>query len=85
MIGKGAAPAFVLDKRNLRHAWQFAMPSKAPAGVSEQGMGQGTYNGVSNVKSVVGIVGSAHVGGIIREWETASNLDQITTLLEKER
>ena len=61
------------------------MPSEAPQGVSLEGLGLGTYTGVKDAKTVVGIVGSAHVGGILREWDSADQQEKLTELLEKKR
>ena len=32
--------------------------------------------------TVVAVVGSAHVGGIVREWKRASDLKQLSELLK---
>ena len=37
---------------------------------------------LKGVKSIVAVVGSAHVGGIQREWEGASDLQQLSLLLK---
>ena len=61
------------------------MPSEAPEGVSSPGLGLGTYKGLSDVKNVVGVVGSAHVGGILREWESAAEQEKLTELINRKR
>ena len=61
------------------------MPSQAPEGVSLKGLGVGTYEGVPGTKAVVAVVGSAHVGGILREWENADQQDKLTELISKQR
>jgi hypothetical protein len=82
--GGAASPAFVLDTIEDRHAWQYAMPGDAPAGCSKPGCGLGEYRGVAGPRAVVGVVGSAHVGGIVREWKQSQDLDRLSQLLNHE-
>lgn len=79
--GRAASPAFVLDTSGDRHTWQYAMPEGAPAGCVTPGGGLGTYRGVAGPRAVVAVVGSAHVGGIVREWSQAADLDRLSQLL----
>ena len=79
--GKGASPAYVLDTSDERHTWQYVMPRDATAGCSRFGGGLGEYKPVESPKAVVAVVGSAHVGGIIREWPEADDLSKLSELL----
>jgi len=36
---------------------------------------------VAGPRAVVAVVGSAHVGGIVREWSQAADLDRLSQLL----
>ena len=80
--GRGASPAYILDTSEERHSWQYAMPADSPAGCSRSGCGLGEYMPIEDANSVVAIVGSAHVGGIRREWESASAVEDLSHLLE---
>ena len=58
------------------------MPEDAPAGCSTLGGGLGAYKGIEGPRAVVAVVGSAHVGGIVREWRQAEDLDRLSQLLK---
>lgn len=53
------------DKVVLR----YMMPESGPRRCAPMGQGDGEYKPIQGVRSVVGIVGSAHVRGMIKEWE----------------
>ena len=57
------------------------MPTDPPEGCSVSGCGLGQYEPVKTASAVVGIVGSAHVGGIVREWQNAADQEQLSRLL----
>lgn len=82
--GAGASPAFVLDTQDSRHAWQYAMPADSPTGLSTKGIGLGEYRAVEGPESVVAVVGSAHVGGIVREWQDIRDISGLSELLGSE-
>lgn len=64
--------------------WRYGMPQRAPEGCTVLGYGDGEYKAAAPIKAVVGVVGSAHVAGIVREWESAGNLDRLTELQSRE-
>ena len=81
VAGSSASPGFILDTSEERHAWQYAMPSNAPAGVSQPGNGLGEFTPAKAPSAVVAVVGSAHVGGIVREWQAAQDASRLSELL----
>lgn len=83
--GTGASPAFVLDTSKERHAWHYVMPKAAPEGCASVGSGDGQYQAAKGVRAVVGVIGSAHVGGIVAEWSRASDQERLAELLRDEK
>lgn len=49
--------------------WRYVIPEGGPAAAAPPGYGDGEYQPAGSVSSVVAIVGTAHVRGIVREWE----------------
>ena len=82
VAGSGASPAYILETSDERHAWHYAMPKDAPEGCSVSGCGLGEYVPMKNASAVVGVVGSAHVGGIVREWQDAADQEKLSRLLK---
>ena len=67
--GRPSAPAYVLDSAGGRQAWRYMQPKMPANGDPLVGYGDGCYADMSEPpKAVVAIVGTAHVGGIVREW-----------------
>ncbi|KAG2492108.1 hypothetical protein HYH03_009599 [Edaphochlamys debaryana] len=67
----GVVPAFVLDQVDGRSVWRFGSPAGAPARAAPTGLGDGELGAAAGVRSVVGVIGSAHVRGMIRRWNDA--------------
>jgi hypothetical protein len=65
------APAYVADEANGQLVWRYAMARDAPEGSAPKGLGEGEYLPPAGAKNVVVVVGTAHVRGMCREWETA--------------
>lgn len=61
-------PAYVRDIVGGQLVWRFMMPENAPPATAPVGLGDGAFKPLKGARSVVGIVGSAHVHGMIREW-----------------
>jgi hypothetical protein len=66
-------PAFVRDKDpgTGRPLWRFMMPEQGPLISAPQGLGDGAVQPLKSARAVVGIVGSAHVRGMVREWSSS--------------
>lgn len=70
--------------------WRYAMPAGAPALTAPPGRGDGevvelTGNGAGGpVSRVVGVVGSAHVRGMVREWQQHVAQQDVSELLTLE-
>lgn len=62
------SPAYVRDEQDGRQVWRFMMPEQAPAQAAPAGLGDGAYKPLKGARAVVGVIGSAHVRGMIREW-----------------
>jgi hypothetical protein len=66
------APAYVADDAGGQLVWRYAMPSGGPSGAAPAGLGEGEYGPPpGGARSVVVVVGTAHVRGMCREWEAA--------------
>jgi len=76
-------PEFVRDDQQGRVVWRYMMPVGAPPGSAPAGLGDGCVQPLERVHTVVGIVGSAHVPGMIREWQQSlQNPGDVSMLLE---
>uniref|UniRef100_A0A7S0RDT8 Uncharacterized protein n=1 Tax=Chlamydomonas leiostraca TaxID=1034604 RepID=A0A7S0RDT8_9CHLO len=62
-------PAYVRDEVNGQTVWRLMMPENGPMASAPAGSGDGEFKPLKGVKSVVGVIGSAHVRGMIREWD----------------
>ena len=63
------------------------MPEAGPEEATPSGNGDGQYKPVQAPGTVLAIVGSAHVRGILREWEAVARegyLQQLRGLLKPE-
>jgi hypothetical protein len=49
-----------------------AVHTGAPAAAAPQGLGDGAYTPLRGVQRVVAVVGTAHVRGMVREWQVAT-------------
>lgn len=58
------------------------MPTDAPTGCFQSGSGIGDLVPLRGASNVVAVVGSAHVGGLVRMWESASDLTHLSELLK---
>jgi len=81
-----AAPAFVagtLPSGQL--VWRYMMPKDGPAGSAPKGLGDGAYAPLTGPKAVVGVIGSAHVRGMCKQWEeSVKEAGQVEELLKVE-
>jgi hypothetical protein len=72
---EGGTPAFVRRAgADGREAFQYAMPQGASSGVCPPGRGDGSYAlpAGGGGKTVVAVVGTAHVRGIVKVWQAAA-------------
>ncbi len=65
----GVAPAFVLGEVEGQLLWRYMVPEGGPLGSAPQGSGDGAFRPLEGVAAVVGVVGSAHVHGMVNEWQ----------------
>ncbi len=70
--GEGGAPSAVL---------QYAMPVGGDQEACPPGAGAGQYAPLAGPRSVVAVVGTAHVRGMIRQWKAAQADAAIKPLL----
>lgn len=73
----GASPAFIQDIVDGKVVLRYMMPENGPRRSAPMGQGDGEYQPVKGVKSVVAVVGSAHVRGMIKEWERLEQLGNV--------
>ena len=61
------------------------MPKDGPAGSAPKGLGDGAYAPLTGPKAVVGVIGSAHVRGMCKQWEeSVKEAGQVEELLKVE-
>ncbi|GLI59093.1 hypothetical protein VaNZ11_000782 [Volvox africanus] len=77
----GVAPAYVFDEIDGKAVWRYAMPEGGPQRSAPQGLGDGALLGLRGVSAVVGVVGSAHARGMLREWPEALQNHDVSSLL----
>jgi hypothetical protein len=65
----GVAPALVLGEVEGQLLWRYMVPEDAPLGSAPKGSGDGAFGPLEGVAAVVGVVGSAHVHGMVNEWQ----------------
>lgn len=83
--GLPASPAYIKDQDQGRTVWRYTMPEGGPEEATPSGNGEGEYKPEQAPKSLVAVVGSAHVRGILREWEKVSHeayLQQLQEILK---
>lgn len=67
------APALIADMgADGVPIWRYTVGKNGPQGVCPLGEGDGTYAALPAVSAVVAVVGTAHVRGIVREWDVAA-------------
>lgn len=71
--GLPASPAYIVDSNQGRTVWRYVMPEGGPEEAAPAGNGDGKYKPVQAPKAVLAVVGSAHVRGILKEWEAVSS------------
>lgn len=73
--GTGGSPAFIADNTATEAVWQYMMPKEpVDSDACPKGHGSGLYFGHDNTQSIVAVVGTAHVRGIVAELEKLSGL-----------
>ncbi|GIL65992.1 hypothetical protein Vafri_19622 [Volvox africanus] len=77
----GVAPAYVFDEIDGKAVWRYAMPEGGPQRSAPQGLGDGALLGLRGVSAVVGVVGSAHARGMLRDWPEALQNNDVSSLL----
>lgn len=91
----GVAPAFVSDTSSGssssspaggsdRRVWRYMMPDGGTQGSAPAGLGDGAFEPLPGVASMVAVVGTAHVRGMIREWKACVANTDVTELLKVE-
>lgn len=70
--GDGGAPVAVL---------QYAMPVGGEPRACPTGAGAGQYQALPGPRAVVAVVGTAHVRGLIRQWQAAQGDVSLRSLL----
>lgn len=82
---QGLTPAFVLTAAggggDAAAVLQYAMPVGGAPGACPHGAGAGQYQPQPGPRTVVAVVGTAHVRGMIREWPAAQADPSIAPLL----
>lgn len=71
MSGTGLCPAFVLDRVDGQPIWRLMQAQDGTPEVSPVGFGDGAYQPLPNVQTVVKIVGTTHVQGMVQRWADA--------------
>lgn len=75
-------PTFVRREVDGQMVWGYMVPEAAPAGSAPSGLGDGAFKPLPGVRSIVGVVGSAHVRGMVREWNTCVKDTNVEDLLK---
>ena len=82
--GKPAGPALVHGQDDQgRHRWRYLMPENSPPGASWLGSGEGVYQPLPAPQRIVAIVGSAHVRGMLHEWEQPQSDSSMQAVLDR--
>jgi hypothetical protein len=69
--GAAFSPVYARSEVEGQTVWQYLMPDGAPVAAAPQGLGDGAAQPLAGVRTVVGVVGSAHVPGMVRQWQEA--------------
>ena len=83
--GLPASPAYIMDRDQGRTIWRYTIPEGGPEEASPPGNGEGQYKPLQAPGRLVAVVGSAHVRGILREWEGVSRqgyMEQLQQVLK---
>lgn len=82
--GKATTPLYMRDQVDGQDVWRYMMPEGGNQVVAPQGAGDGAAKPLSGVRTVVGVVGTAHVPGMVREWKDVLNIspDRIEKLVQ---
>jgi hypothetical protein len=76
-------PAYVADAQEGGAAvWRYAVAEGGDRRACPPATGDGTFTVTSAPKTVVAVVGVAHVKGVVAAWEAAGNGSVDTSLLE---
>lgn len=84
---EGLTPAYVLTQAASGEGdvgaavLQYAMPAGGDPGACPPGAGAGQYSPLPGPRTVVAVVGTAHVRGMLREWGPAQRDCSLRTLL----
>lgn len=81
---EGLTPAYVLTRPagdESGAVLHYAMPVGGEVGACPPGSGAGQYQPLAGPRSVVAVVGTAHVRGMIRQWKAAQADAAIKPLL----
>lgn len=65
----GQVPAFILDEVDGHTVLRYMMADGAPNKAAPTGKGDGAYQPLGTARSVVAVLGSAHVRGMCRRWD----------------
>ena len=73
--GTAGSPAYVATSRQAGHqSWQYVMPKQAvDSAACPVGHGSGTFTPPTEVQSLVAVVGTAHVYGIMQHLKRLQN------------
>ena len=81
--GHPSSPALVYDEDERgHHRWRYLMPEGGPPDSSWLGAGEGTYQPLEQPQRMVALVGSAHVRGMLREWELPQDNGRMQAVLD---
>lgn len=84
---QGLTPAYVLTQapggggEGGGAVLQYAMPAGGDPGACPPGAGAGQYAALPGPRTVVAVVGTAHVRGMLREWGAAQRDCSLRSLL----
>jgi hypothetical protein len=80
---EGLTPAYLVTRAPASGApvLHYCMPAGGEAAACPVGQGAGQYQAASGPRTVVAVVGTAHVRGMIREWPAALKDPSLRPLL----
>ena len=68
--GQAGCPAFIKQSQEGLQTWQYVMPANpVEPNACPTGFGSGINSGRKGISSVVAVVGSAHVRGIVSQLQ----------------
>jgi|LauGreSBDMM110SN_4_FD.fasta_scaffold40857_2 hypothetical protein len=78
----GLTPAYVLDRVEGQLMWRLMQAQGAPPEACPPGYGDGEYVPLPGVRTVVKVVGTAHMRGMMQRWpEAVSSPREVRELL----